>query len=411
MSLFTRIFSDGEGPEQRAVAKFGIPPKWSEVSGSPEDYVNGRGALNLATFFSCVRLLADSVSMLPIKAHRDKDGVPTISKPQPKLMQDSPYPGLTWFEWLWMLMQSLAVTGNAFGYITARDGQGRPTAIMPIHPDCVRIEEADKTAPWPDPIYRIGGEIVDSQDVVHIRRYPVPGCVVGMSPIEKAASAIGLSISAERYGARWFRDSANPSGLLTSDMDLTPDQVKQTQKSWIQSHQNRRLPAVMSAGIKWQSISITPNESQFLETRQFQKSEIAMWFGIPPHMIGDTEKSTSWGSGIESMSIGFVTYTLMPWLVCIEQAFTTLLPRGQFAKFNANALLRGDYKTRNEGYQLAIQNGHMSPNEARALEERPPIPGGDIYLQPMNFVPLGYVPPEPPASNPPADSGEEGKSK
>ncbi|WPH57626.1 portal protein [Mycobacterium phage WXIN] len=400
MSLFSRAFSNAY--EERTLTP-GAIPSWSAASAIGEGNVNDKSALHLAPFFACVRLLADSVSMLPIRAYRDKDNVPIPAKPQPRLMQDSPYPGLTWFEWLWMLMESLAVTGNAFGYITARDDKVRPTAILPIHPDDIQIEEPEDDAAWPDPVYRINGKKVDSADIVHIKRYPVAGCAVGMSPIEYAASAIGLSLSAERYGTRWFRDSANPSGILSTEQELDSTQITQAQKSWIKSHQGRRLPAVLGGGLKWSPIHITPNESQFLETRQFQKSEVAMWFGIPPHMIGDTEKSTSWGSGIESMSIGFVTFTLMPWLVCIEQAFTRLLPRGQQAKFNASALMRGDYKTRQEGYQLAIQNGHMSPNEARALEERPPIEGGDIYLQPMNFVPLGYIPPDPQAV-----SGEKG---
>jgi HK97 family phage portal protein len=166
--------------------------------------------------------------------------------------------------------------------------------------------------------------------------------------------------------------------------------------------------------LKWRQISISPNESQFLETRQFQRSEIAMLFGIPPHMIGDTEKSTSWGTGIEQQSIGFVTYTLRPWLTCIESVLSNLLPRGQYAQFNVDALLRGDQKGRYEAYLQARNAGWMNVNEIRELEDRAPIPNGDDYLQPLNYGPLGSdplaakTPPKPPTSPPnpsPNDGG------
>lgn len=235
---------------------------------------------------------------------------------------------------------------------------------------------------------------------------------MGMSPVQKAAAAIGLGLAAERYGLRYFRDSANPSGILSTDGEITPQQQKQAAKAWITSHQGRRLPAVLGNGLKWQSVTLTPNESQFLETRGFQRSEIAMWFRIPPHMIGDTEKSTSWGTGIEQQTLGFVKYTLMPWLICIEQAISVLLPRGQFAKFNIDDLLRGDVESRWKSYNLGRNAGVYSVNEIRDREDLPPIgPEGDIRLQPSNYVPLGTPPSEylgnaPESENTPADNAD-----
>ncbi len=370
------------------------------------------GPMSLGAFYACVTLLADTIASLSLKPYRYKGDVQVPVKPVPKLMQSSPYPGLTWFDWLWMLMESLAITGNGFGYITARDDLGRATAIMPIHPDDIQIELPAGNF-WPDPIYRIRGVEVDRADIMHIKRYPIARCAYGMSPIEKAASDVGLGLEAMRYGLRWFRDSATPSGILSTDAELDVTQEKRAMKSWIQSHQGRRLPAVMSGGLKWQSISITPNESQFLETRGFQRSEIAMWFRIPPHMIGDTEKSTSWGTGIEQQSIGFVTYTLKPWLTCIEQAISTFLPGGQFAKFNVDGLLRGDVKTRWEAYRAGRDAGVYSVNDICALEDRPPIgPEGDIRLQPMNYVPLGTPVDEYLGKNSePADNGDTKESE
>ena len=415
MSFLSRAFT-GIKTETRAIN----PGNW----GVPTPYEDGlmHGGLipegnpmNLAAFYACVRILSDIVATLDIKAYRMKDGATQIVDPQPRLFTDSPYPGLTWFDWLWMQMQSMAVTGNCYGYITARDPRDdRPTAIMPIHPDCINIEYPNNDGiEWPEPVYHIEGKRVSTYDIVHMKRFPIPGRAYGMSPVEMMASSVGLGLAAERYGLRYFRDSANPSGILSSEQDLTPEQARQAQKSWIKSHQGRRLPAVMSAGLKWQSITLTPNESQFLETRAHQRSEIAMFFGVPPHMIGNTEKSTSWGTGIEEQTLGFLKFTLTPWLECIEQALTMLLPRGMEAKFSTENLVRTDVKTRMEAYNIGRNAGLYSVNEIRDMEDMPPIgPEGDIRLQPSNYVPLGTEPSEylgggSADSNQPA-SGEEG---
>lgn len=395
MSLFSRAFTGQQ--EVRAVANLSGLPSWSEVSSG---YVDGGGeAMMLTTFFACVRILADAVSSLPLQAYKEKDGVLVAAATQPSLLQSTPYPGITWGNWLWMLMESLAVTGNAFFYITSRDATGKATALLPVNPHSITVTLSDADLnTWPEPLYHINGKKVSTADILHIKRYPVAGCLVGMSPIEKAATTIGLSLAAERYGLRYFKDSANPSGVLSTEGELTDAQVKTTLKRWLQLHQNRRLPAVLSGGLKWTPISITPEESQFLATRQFQRSEIAMWFGVPPHMIGDTDKSTSWGSGIDAQKNGFVTFTLEPWLNCIEQAIELLLPRGLKAKFDLEAILRGDPVAQWTGLQIGVQNGVLSINEARARVNLPPIDGGNAHLRPMNFVELGTPPSEYPGA-------------
>jgi HK97 family phage portal protein len=236
----------------------------------------------------------------------------------------------------------------------------------------------------------------------------MPGNDYGLSPVQVFAQSIGLALAAEQYGSKWFRDGASPSSVLETDASLDDDQVKRVQRNWITSHGGKRLPAVLSGGFKWKPITITPEESQFLETRGFQVAEIARMFGVPPHMVGDVERSTSWGTGIEQQNIAFVTHTLLPWLTRIEQAFNRITPNGQFVKFNVNALLRGDLKSRYEAYQLALDSGFANPDEVRALEEMPPIPGGlgQKFRQPLNMAPLGYEPPEPaPAPTPTPTSG------
>lgn len=393
MSFLSRAFSRGEARDITGL--HGVPTV-------AEDAVMGVGltpegnAMTLSAFYACVTLLADTIASLSVKAYRQSGSARLEVSPQPRLFQGSgPYPETTWFEWLWMLLESLVVTGNGFGYITARDDEGRPTAIMPIHPDviAVTIEQRIGTG-WPDTVYRVNGVKVPADNIVHLKRYPIAGSALGLSPIQKAASAVGLGLAAERYGLNYFRDSANPSSVLESDLPLDDENTRRLQQQWVATHGGKRRPAILSGGVKWRPIAITPNESQFLETRQFQRSEIAMWFRIPPHMIGDTTKATTWGTGLEQQSIGFVTYTLRPWLTCIEQALSMLLPRGQFAKFNIDGLLRGDVKTRWEAYRIGRDTGVYSVNDLRALENLPPVDEGDGRLQPLNFVPLGYEPPE-----------------
>ncbi|MBO0676800.1 phage portal protein [Mycolicibacterium sp. S2-37] len=391
MSFLSRAFTRG-ATESRTLTGLASIPTPLEDAAMYGEAASG-GAMTIGAFYACVSLLADSIASLNVSSFRWKDGAKTLVDPQPVLFQSSPYPGLTWFEWLWMLMESLAVTGNAFGHIATRGKDNRPTAIMPIHPDNITIT-LDPDSVWPDPVYRIKGRPVPRQDILHIKRFPIANQAWGMSPIQKMASSIGLSLAAERYGYRYFKDSANPSGILSTETDLTVDQQKRNMKQWILSHQNRRLPAMLTGGLKWQPVSITPEESQFLQTRQFQKSDIAMWFRVPPHMIGDTEKSTSWGTGIEEQTIGFVTYTLRPWLTCFEQWLSMLIPNGQTAKFNIDGLLRGDVKTRWEAYRLGRDSGVYSVNDIREMEDLPPVEDGDGRLQPMNFVPLGTDPAE-----------------
>lgn len=366
-----------------------IPPP---ADGYASDVVGTHRAMSHMAVFACVRLLADTIASLPMAVYRrDANNLPQRVSPTPKVILQ-PTPGFDLFQWKWMVVSALALRGNSFHVVTGRDSLGYPTALMPVHPDLVYIERRTNILEWYDPIYRVAGERVERADIVHIRRFTMPGEPLGLTPIQQAARAIGIGISAEEYGHRYFRDSANPSSVLRTDQTLTPEEIELNQAQWISSNGGRRLPAVLSGGFDWKPISITPEESQFLQTRSASVADVARFYGIPPHMIGDVERSTSWGSGIEQQAIGFITYTLMGWLTCIESAISNLLPRGQFMKFDTNYLMRGDMKSRFESYQLARQSGLMSVNEMRAREEMPPVPDGDGYLQPLNFAPLGFDP-------------------
>lgn len=352
--------------------------------------VNDGSALQLTAFYACVRLLADSIASLPWDAYRKQGNARVEVDPTPSLLRD-PWSEMTPFDWKHQMMVSLTMRGNFYGQITARDRLEYPTAVMPLHPDQVRIDRDPNTG---ERTVWVGGSTIPRADLFHIPAFRLPGSDLGLSPVGMARQSLGLGLAAEAFGATWFRDGAAPSSVLQTSQVLTDTQVRQVQQTWVSSHGGRRRPAVLSGGFEWKPITITPEESQFLETRRFQTSEIARFFGIPPHMIGDVEKSTSWGTGIEQQSIGYVTYTLRPWLTRIESALSRALPGGQYVKFNVDGLLRGDVKSRYDAYQTALDSGWRNPDEVRALEDLPPLPNGmgQGYRQPMNYAPLGYDP-------------------
>lgn len=389
MSIFGRLLpGDAGGVEKRDLMSSAfIPPPQVGVI---DDFVGVHRSMSHMTVFACVRLLADTIASLPWKAYRrDSKGVPKEVKPQPKIIQQ-PYPGFDLWQWKWMVVATMALRGNSYHYITSRDAMGYPNAILPLHPDIVFLERRPDILLWFDPIYRVMGEPVPRQDMIHIRRFTMPGEPWGLSPIRQAAVSIGLALSAEEYGYRYFKESANPSGILSTDQNLEDDAIRRLQQNWIQSHGGRRLPAMLTGGFKWQNLSISPEESQFLATREFQRSEICLMFGVPPVLIGDTTHTTAWGSGIEQINRGAVAYSFRSWTSCIESTISNCLPRGQFVRFDFDALLRGDVENRYNAYKTAIESGWVTRNEIRAKEELDPIQGADTLLRPSTFVPADF---------------------
>lgn len=382
-------------PEKRAL---GLPSAFAPggYSGMYADTYGEKTAMQSMAVFACVRILADTIASMPwYVCKRDKDNISHRLYPTPTVIR-KPCADMDLFEWKWMVVASLALRGNSYHLVTGRDGTGQPTGLLPIHPDYVFLERRVNVLEWYDPIYRVLGERVPKEDIIHIRRFTLPGEPWGLSPISQGARAIGITLAAEEYGHRYFKDSANPSGKLTTAQSLTDDEVEQVQQEWINSQGGRRYPAILSGGFDYETISITPEESQFLETRRFQVSDIARLYGVPPHLIGDQEKSTSWGTGIESMNLGFMQYTLMGWINCIEAAISETLPGGKTVQFDPSALLRGDFKSQVDAIAAARNASLLSANEGRQRLDLPPVPNGDGYIQTTNAVPLGFVPQETP---------------
>jgi HK97 family phage portal protein len=201
-----------------------------------------------------------------------------LTKPQPSSCA-SPCSEMTVFDWKYQLVTSLAIRGNFYGLVTDRDALQYPSNILPLHPDWVVLNRDPAPAPRPT---TSTASATTRFDIFHVRWFTLPGYDLGLSPVAVFRQAIGLGLAAEDFGGKWFRDGAAPSSVLETMQTLTDDQIKQTQQQWIATHGGRRRPAVLSGGFKWQPITISPEESQFLETRKFQVSEIARMFGIPP---------------------------------------------------------------------------------------------------------------------------------
>lgn len=298
-------------------------------------------------------------------------------------------------------MTHLLLWGNAYAQII-RNGKGEVVALYPLMPNKMQVDRDENGELYY--IYTRSSEeaktmegatvYLTPRDVLHIPGLGFDG-LVGYSPIAMAKNAIGLAIATEEYGAKFFANGAAPSGVLEHPGTIKdPSRLRENWNSTFGGSANSGKVAVLEEGMKYTPISISPEQAQFLETRKFQIDEIARIFRVPPHMVGDLEKSSF--SNIEQQSLEFVKYTLDPWVIRWEQSLSRSLlnedeKRKYFFKFNLEGLLRGDYESRMSGYATARQNGWMSANDIRELENLDKIPaedGGDLYLINGNMLPL-----------------------
>lgn len=360
--------------------------------------------MQMTAVYSCVRILAEAVAGLPLHLYRYKeDGgkEKALDHPLYLLLHDEPNPEMSSFVFRETLMTHLLLWGNAYAQII-RNGRGEVMALYPLMPDRMAVDRDDKgqlyyeytTSADDAPISK--GSIVrlKPSDVLHIPGLGFDG-LVGYSPIAMAKNAIGLAIATEEYGSKFFANGAQPSGVLEHPGTIKdPQRVRDSWMSQFGGSANSNKIAVLEEGLKYTPISISPEQAQFLETRKFQINEIARIFRVPPHMVGDLEKSSF--SNIEQQSLEFVKYTLEPWLVRWEQSIQRTLfsadeKKRYFVRFNVEGLLRGDYASRMNGYAVGRQNGWMSANDIRELENLDRIPaeeGGDLYLINGNMTKL-----------------------
>lgn len=404
MGIFSGLFRTRDAPVNRTSGSTYSFFMGGSTSGK---HVNERTSMQMTAVYSCVRILSEAIASLPLNTfvYTDSGGKErAIDHPLYHLLHDEPNPEMSSFIFRETLMTHLLLWGNAYAQII-RNGKGEVIALYPLMPERMTVDR-DKnghlyykyTKSSDDaPTMENGSVILSPSDVLHIPGLGFDG-LVGYSPIAMAKNAIGLAIAAEEYGSKFYANGAAPSGVLEHPGTLKdPSCVRESWQSTFGGSANANKVAVLEEGMKYTPISISPNEAQFLETRKFQINEIARIFRVPPHMVGDLEKSSF--SNIEQQSLEFVKYTLDPWVVRWEQVlYRTLLSEEEkktvFFKFNVEGLLRGDYASRMNGYATARQNGWMSANDIRELEDLDRIPaelGGDLYLVNGNMLPLSQA--------------------
>ena len=400
MNFFSRLFRSRDKPTNLLgglVFLFG-PTAAGKV-------VNERTAMQTTAVYACVRILAESIAGLPLHVYaykgQGKERMP--AHPLYFLLHDAPNPEMTSFVFRETLMTHLLLWGNAYAQIL-RDGMGRVVGLYPLLPDRMDVGRDSKTGELyylytrsteESPNFKEAGQIrLRRTDVLHIPGLGFDG-LVGYSPIAMAKTAIGIAIATEEYGATFFQNGARPAGVLEHPgVVKDPEKLRESWHSVYGGTKNVGKIALLEEGVKYQQIAIPPEEAQFLQTRKFQIDEIARLYRVPPHMVGDLEKSSF--SNIEQQSLEFVKYTLNPWVVRWEQALQKALlsnreRKDYFIRFNVDGLLRGDYKSRMEGYAIGRQNGWLSANDIRSIEDMNPInadEGGDLYLINGNMTKL-----------------------
>lgn len=401
MSLADRLFqSESRSMVNTTHPRDPVLANWfgGGVSSAAGVSVTPETAMQLTAVGGCVRILATATAMLPLKPYRNLPGggrETARNHPLYNLLRWQPNNWQTSFEWREMMMGHLLLRGNGYNYIVPR-GDGAVDAIVPLHPD--------KTTPFWAPDGKVAYEYIDKDgkshiylqhEIFHLRGMSTEG-LKGQSVIEHHRETIGLSIAAEQFGGRYFGNGTVVSGVLQTDKELSDPAYERLKKDWASRHQgvsNAHNPAILEDGLKWQALTVNPEDAQFLETRRFQVSEICRIFGVPPHMVAEVSGSTSWGTGIEQQGIGFVVYSLQPWLTRWEQAIRRDLLTGNgsrdlYAEHNVEGLLRGDSAARAEFYRTLFGLGSISQDEIREKENMNPLPNGEgkKYYVPLNMI-------------------------
>ena len=359
------------------------------------EVVTEDSALRVASVYACVRILAEDIAALPFGVYRTTDsGKTRVKGPLDTLLHDMANPDMTAYSFRETMMLWLLLWGNAYARIERRSGY--PVALWVLPADKVEVKRESSNARLTYHVKDATGNVtvLGAYEVLHIPGLSFDG-MVGLSPIQYAAQAIGLALATERFGAQFFGNGATPSLALEHPGTVKdPKRLRENFRAAYGGRNNRGV-AVLEEGMKVSVISVPPESAQFLESRKFQLTEICRIYRVPPHLVQHLENATF--SNIEHQSIDYVQHTLVPWMVRWEQAVDARLltdqerTDGLYVKLNANALVRGDFKSRMDGYAIGRQNGFLSTNDIRRLEDMDIVPepdGGDAMLVNGNMITL-----------------------
>ena len=386
----------------------GSPAPWDDFwtvlageSSSAGMRISPDRAKRIAAALACVSRIGMSVAAMPLKIYTDlaSGGKKVVSDhPVYDLLYSRPNDFQTSFEFRMMMQGHFELRGNAYAEILP-GRRGAVDQLVPLHPDRVTPEAKEGYQiryKYNDP-FTGNTRVLFQEEVFHLRNWSEDG-ITGQSTVSMGADVFGAALAAQDYAARFFANDARPGTVITGADFASEEDKLEFRKSWQESQtgRNRHKTAVLWKGMDIKSLGLSATDAQLLDTRKFSRIEICSLFGVPPHLIGETEKAATYAS-VEQFNIMFAVYCLWPRLVIWEQAVQRdlILSPKYYSKFSMAALLRGDTASRYAAHNTAIQNGWESPNDAREMEDMNPIEGGDQYFRPMNWVPLTSAAPKP----------------
>jgi HK97 family phage portal protein len=364
----------------------GIETSWSGKN------VNEITALGMSAVWRAVQVTTSVPAALPFHAYRKVGDSRERATGQAAQLMDDPHPDMTPFEFWQTVFMHRRLWGNAY-VRKLRNSLGQVREMWPIHPGRVRVGRESEAG---RKVYVIDGDTdnpLSDREILHLPGMGYDG-ICGVSPVRAARQSIGLGLAAEEYGARLFGNGALATGILQTEQRLTQRQADQLADRWKAKRsglENAHGTIVLDKGASFTQLSIPPGDAQFLESRRFQIVEVCRWFGLPPFLMFETEKSTSWGTGLEQQALGWVKFDLGNDLVAVEQRVTkhVLQPEPIYGHFSIDGLLRGDSAARATFYRTMWNLGVFSTNEIRAYEELEPVDGGDVRYRPLNMGELG----------------------
>jgi HK97 family phage portal protein len=387
MGLIKRIKANRSGAESRTIggvpwrpwdSPFWLPWKFSQ--GGPvhptRQFFGVDEALGLPALYACVRLLADSLASLPVKVYLKQPSGrgPSIPWTGPSMF-DKPAATGTIYDWLFQCMTSLLLQGNAWGLITGRDGYGFPSGIEWLPPEDVVVVD-DEEQPWNPQRARIYvfGRLMDRDELFHVKAFAVPGRTEGISPLRAFALTVTSGLEAERYGTDWYKSGGFPPGTFqNNEIEIDSSQAAEIREALVTSLR-RREPLVYGRDWDYKPVVVPPSESQFLQATQMNATQIAAVYGLPPDRVGGNRGDSLTYNTVEMSTLQIIE-ALRPWLVRLETAFFDIIPSNRYVRFNTDALLKTDLKTRTEIYAQQRSIGMRTTDEIRDLEDLPPLPG------------------------------------
>ncbi|AOM42980.1 phage portal protein [Xenorhabdus hominickii] len=374
--------------------------EWTGMSSSGRT-VSADSALQLSTVWACVRLLSETVSTLPLKIYQSKDdGSRQLAKNHPAytILCNRPNLEMTQSRFMLTVVASICLRGNAF--IEKKFIGNKLVALIPLLPQNMNVKRllsGDIEYTYADSAGKNQGErrIIPVKNMMHIRGFGIDG-LSGLIPVKTGRDVIGAALSTDEAAAKVFENGLQSSGFISAKTDLTEEQthvIQQHIKTFTGS-KNAGKMMVLPADLTYQNITMNPEAAQLLQSRSYSVEEICRWFRVPPVMVGHSTKQSSWASSLEGMNMQFLTHTLRPLLINIEQEISRCLldsDSDYYAEFNVEGLLRADSRGRAAYYATALQNAWMSRNEVRRKENLPPIEGGDVFTVQLNLTPIDLL--------------------